>query len=171
MESRPPDTAMTRGAPRADSARAASATRAAASDAPGGDGCDRLGLPLATMSRYISRSYSRAEECCGDTRTARSDLGRRRPDRILHRADLDQLPAGPVPHPAVHHSAHLAPGQDEGAQGAKGAEALIGAPTWYPCSPTAIAPVGAFFFRGQESGVRDQGVSGPRLQERTARAS
>src|SRR5688500_14286035 len=126
MESRPPDTATTSGSPRAASAPTASVTSALARDLHGrrdGRGC--LGLPLATMSRYISGSHSRAEESCGDARTARSDLGRRRTDRVLHRADLDQLAAGPVPDAAVHHSADVAAGQDEETEGKKESETVI----------------------------------------------
>src|SRR5687767_4909610 len=126
MESRPPDTATTSGSPRAASAPTASVTSALARDLHGrrdGRGC--LGLPLATMSRYISGSHSRAEESCGDARTARSDLGRRRTDRVLHRADLDQLAARAVSDAAVHHPTDLATGQDEEAKGEKRAQALI----------------------------------------------
>src|SRR5687767_12393608 len=124
IESRPPETATTTGALRATSDRTASVTRA---DPDARVAClgaaDRVGLALATMGRYISGSHSRPGECCGDARTARSDLGRRGTDRVLHRADLDQLAARPVSHTAVHHPTYLAPGPHEGAQGSKGGEA------------------------------------------------
>ena len=78
-------------------------------------------LPSPPRREYLTRRSRHRIRLLGNTRTAWHSLGRTRPQRVLHRPDLDQHASRRVPHAAVSVAGDVVHRRKEaGAEGSAG---------------------------------------------------